>query len=179
MAIKLKSIRENKPEALVLVGLPGSGKSTWAWDFKGGYPVLSIDSHIERMAYEKDMEYAQALKTFFPQATQAFKEDVLTFCRAKQSFIWDQSNLTREGRELIYKMLSPTHKVTYVCFFVPVEECIRRIERRVAAGGVPIDPVLIRKLAYRCEFPSSKSGEKYDRIVQLKHPAWGAHGKAA
>ncbi len=173
MAIKLKSIRESKPEVLVLVGLPGSGKSTWAWDHKGGYPVLSTDSHIERIAYEKGMEYGQALRDFFPQAVELFKQDIKTVCRARQSFIWDQSNLTRAGREYVYKMLSPTHKVTYVCFLVPVDECIKRIERRVTAGGVAVDPAVVYKLAHRCEFPVAKSGEKFDRIVQLKHPAWG------
>jgi len=173
MAIKLKSIRESKPEALVLVGLPGSGKSTWAWDHKGGYTVLSADSHIERIAYEKGIGYEKASKDFFPQALELFKQDVMTVCRARQSFIWDQSNLTRKGREQIYKLLSPTHKVTYVCFFVPVDECIARIGRRVEAGGVSVDPALVYKLSQLCEFPTAKSGEKFDRIVQLKHAAWG------
>ncbi len=172
MGLKLKSIREKKPEAIVLVGLPGSGKSTWAWDFKGGYPVLSTDAHIERMSYDAGLSYAEGFDKFYRMAVAAFKQDIDRFRDEKKPFIWDQVNLTRAERDVIYRLLSPTHSVTYVCFFVPLEECLRRVSERARDGGDAVDEARIRKLASIAEFPSTRSGERYDRIVRLKHPGW-------
>lgn len=172
MALKLKSIRDKKPEAIVLVGLPASGKSTWAWDFKGGYPVLSVEAHIERLSFEAGISFAEGIETFSRAGVAAFKQDIDKFIAERKPFIWDQANLTRSERDAIYRLLSPTHSVTYVCFFVPVEECVRRAGQRANDGGLPVEESRIRKLAAIADFPTPRSGERYDRIVRLEHPAW-------
>lgn len=172
MALKLKSIRDKKPEAIVLVGLPASGKSTWAWDFKGGYPVLSAEAHIGRLSFEEGISFAEGVERFSRAGFAAFKQDVDRFIADKKPFIWDHANLTRSERDAIYRLLSPTHSVTYVCFFVPLDECIRRAGQRANDGGPQVEESSIRKLAAIAEFPTPRSGERYDRIVRLEHPAW-------
>ncbi len=45
---------DTKPIAYVLVGFPGSGKSTWAKNHPQKLPIASTDSYIEDCAAEKN-----------------------------------------------------------------------------------------------------------------------------
>lgn len=174
MALSLKSIREKRPEAIVLVGLPGSGKSTWAKSFKGGsYPVFSTDTHIERLAREHKTTYVRAYDRFGGDAQQLVKRDIAACCRAKTSFIWDQTNETRRKREAMYKALSKTHSVVYVCFLVPIDVCVKHSNKHIRKRGKLVGERTIKNLAALIEFPTRSSGEPFDRIVRIKHPAWG------
>ena len=174
MAITLKSIHERPKngEAIVLVGLPGSGKSTWAANFKYGYPVLSSDRHIEELALRDKIDYAESFRRNYKEAIRLFRGEVEKFRHTRESFIWDQMNATRAEREIIYKILSPTHKVTYVCFLTPFEECLRRLDMRKRDMGPMAEEKFLRRMADNIEYPQSGSGEPFDHLVRITHPDW-------
>lgn len=159
-----------KPIAYVLVGLPGSGKSTWAASHPERLPIASTDAFIEAYAAENHLSYAEAFKQHESQAKQLLKRRLNELIAAKSPFIWDQTNITARKRRAVYSKLHPTHRVIYVCFCVPVEICIARVEERERQAGEVINRKLIKLWSSMVTFP--EPGEPADGIIPIIHPAF-------
>lgn len=161
---------DRKPIAYVLVGLPGSGKSTWAAAHPERLPIASTDEFIEAYAAQNRLGYAEAFKQYQHQAKLLLKRRLNELIAAKASFIWDQTNITARKRRAIYNKLHPTHRVVYVCFCVPVEICIARVEQRERKAGEVINRELIKQWSSMVTFP--EPGEPADGIMPIIHPAF-------
>jgi len=162
----------DKPIAYVLVGLPGSGKSHWARRHPKNLPIASTDSYIEKYSKEKKLSYAEAFKACYSEARADMKAQISKLTKMGQSFIWDQVNLTRKERLSIHNRLDPTHRVVYVCFLVPLSECIRRHEARAREGGAVVDAERIKMLSRTTIFPQPGT-EPFYRLITLTHSEWG------
>ena len=66
--------------------------------------------------------------------------------------------------------MHPTHRVVYVCFCVPVEICIARVEQRERQSGEVINRELIKLWSSMVTFP--EPGESADGIMPIIHPAF-------
>ncbi len=159
-----------KPTAFVLVGVPCSGKTYWAQNHPEKFEIASTDAYIERVAVEQSESYGDVFADAFPLAQRKMKEQVRGLIEARKPFIWDQINISRKEREGIYRLLHPTHKVTYVCFLVPIGICLERFEKRGRDGGNAVNPQRIINLAKKTAFPDKT--EPHDEIVRLVHPKW-------
>ncbi len=167
-----ETVKGDKPIAYVLVGLPGSGKSSWAAGHPQKLPIAATDTVIEKYAKDKNITYEQAFKDNYDAAVEDMKKQVAALTENPQSFIWDQVNLKREERVQIHDRLEPTHRIVYVCFLVPLSECLRRHQTREREGGNVVDEARIRKMAGYARFP--KNGEEpFYKLITLKHPDWG------
>ena len=164
--------KDEKPIVYVLVGLPGSGKSAWAAGHPEKLPVASTDAFIENYAAEKNLPYDQALKECYDDAVADMEKQVEKYTNKPASFIWDQINLNRKLRIEMHKHLGSTHRVVYVCFRVPLSECLRRQEERARDGGRPINPPRTQKLAQTASFPEPGK-EPFYKVIALTHPDWG------
>lgn len=164
--------KDDKPIAYVLVGLPGSGKSSWAEGHPDKLPIASTDAFIEKFAKKKKISYAEAFETEYQKAVEDIKKQVAKFTKKPVPFIWDQINLKREERKAIHKRLEDTHRVVYVCFMIPLSECLRRHETRARDGGNIVDAARIKKLASITVFPEPGE-EPFYKLITLKHPDWG------
>jgi predicted kinase len=157
-----------------MVGLPGSGKSTWAKGHPGKFPIASTDAFIEEYAVEKKIPYGKAFKKYYKTAVKKMKAQVDGYIKNKTAFIWDQTNLQHSERDAIYDLLSPTHSVHFVCMIIPLEICIfQHTLRRVRGGrdgGDVVDERRIIELAKTATFPVK--GDKADKIVRIIHPKW-------
>jgi predicted kinase len=157
-----------RPVAYVLVGLPGSGKSTWAAAHPEGLAVASTDEYIEAYAAQHGLSYAEAFRQYHPQAKLLLKQRLNELIAARRPFIWDQTNITARKRRAVYNKLHATHRVVFVCFCVPVEVCIERAQRRPRQAGEVINPALIRLWSSMLTFP--EPGEPCDGIIPVIHP---------
>lgn len=161
-----------KPEALVLVGMPGSGKSMWAFNHPDKYEVASSDAFIKDYAKKTGKSYTDVFDLYQPQATLLMKQKVEGLIAAGESFIWDQTNLTKKERAGIYKLLHKTHMVIFVAFLVPLAVCRGRNDERGRAEGQRIADSRMDFLAKSATFPDES--EPHDRIVRIIHPAWNS-----
>ena len=162
--------KDDKPIAYVLIGLPGSGKSSWAAGHPDKLPIASTDSYLEKIAAEKNITYDQALKDYYDDAVADMKKQVAKHTKKPAPFIWDQINLKREKRLDIHEHLDATHRVVYVCFRVPMSECLRRQEERARNEAVDIERT--QTLAQSASFPEPGK-EPFYKVVALTHPDWG------
>lgn len=121
---------------LILQGLPGSGKSTWAraWrDLDPEHRVIINRDQIRFLLYRK----YRGLTALEELIVTAVETRLATLAlREGKSIVIDATNL--EARHLAqWIALAERHGVRYerVTLRTPVEECLRRNNLRAASGG--------------------------------------------
>jgi predicted kinase len=149
------------PTCYQLIGVPGSGKSTWilnqAWS--QNCVIVSTDNHVENFARESNKTYSEVFKEFMPIAVSLMAQDV-TLARAEgKDIIWDQTSTTKESRGRKFKML-PNYKHIAVVFKTPPkEELIKRLSSR---PGKNISWDSISNMINNFQMPSKDEG--FDEI---------------
>ena len=77
-------------EAVVLSGLPASGKDTWARAHAGGLPVISLDGIREELRIHPDDDQARVRVT----SMERLREHL----RARRPVVWNATNVDHERR---------------------------------------------------------------------------------
>lgn len=116
----------------MLVGVPGSGKSTWvkSQDWTQDCVVVSTDNFIEAEATAQGKTYNEVFESVIKDATARMKQDVKAAVEAGKDIIWDQTNTTVKSRKSKLDMVKGYKKIAIV-FNVPEEaELDRRLESR-------------------------------------------------
>lgn len=120
------------PKLYMLIGVPGSGKSTWikSQDWIQDCVVVSTDNFIEAEATAQGKTYNEVFESVIKDATSRMKQDVKTAVEAGKDIIWDQTNTTAKSRKSKLDMVKGYKKIAIV-FNVPEEaELNRRLEGR-------------------------------------------------
>jgi predicted kinase len=119
------------PTVYVLVGVPGSGKSTWIrnqiWAL--GLTVVSTDAFVEQEAHRQGKTYSEVFDEYMPTAVKLMAEQVVQAREAGHDIIWDQTSTTVASRKKKFKMLPNYHAVAVV-FATPEPP---ELERRLAS----------------------------------------------
>ena len=133
---------------VVLVGLPGSGKSTWVAGQKG----VAISSD-ELRRWLRDDATDQSIHGLVFRLMRNFVRMRITL-GAPVTYV-DATNLTRKHRRPFVKIAEQMGCVCEAVFFdLPVEECVRRNEGRTRQ----VPPDVIRAMAERLEPPNETEG---------------------
>lgn len=138
----------NQPILWMLVGVPGSGKSTWidnAWidnadliEGKGNDTVIiSTDSYIEQMALLSDSTYSEVFKENIKNATKHMYEDLDWAVKRNTNIIWDQTNIDRKSRAKKLIMVPDHYKKVAIWFPTPQEE---ELQKRLSSRPGKIIP---------------------------------------
>ena len=121
------------PKLYVLVGVPGSGKSTWVanqrWDM-ANTAFVSTDDHVEAYAKSVGKTYNEVFKDYMPTAVDLMTEDVIAARKAGKDIVWDQTSTTVSSRKRKFRML-PNYEAIAVVFPTPeIKELSRRLDSR-------------------------------------------------
>lgn len=153
------------PWALMLVGLPGSGKTTFIKKLLSylddkHVAVLSTDDLIEARAAAEGKTYSEifgsvSFKVFKTEMEQAGEQ-----ARAwKRSVILDQTNMSSKARRT---KIEPFVKAGYTCvvlgFDVPMKTLFERIEKRGAETGKVIEHKVLYQMASGYTPPTKDEG---------------------
>ena len=120
------------PRCYQLVGVPGSGKSTWiknqTWAL--GLFVVSTDNLVEAYASQHGRTYNEVFDEYMPTAVKLMAEQVV-YCRENNlDVIWDQTSTTVKSRRRKFAML-PDYEHVAVVFSIPEPaELDRRLNSR-------------------------------------------------
>lgn len=120
------------PKLYVLVGVPGSGKSTWVLnqDWTQDCAYISTDKFVEEHAAKMGKTYTEVFEEYMPTAVKLMAEEVVAAREKNQDIIWDQTSTTKLSR---YKKLTmlPDYYSIAVVFATPEEsELNRRLKNR-------------------------------------------------
>lgn len=124
----LEFFNTKHPVFVMLVGLPYSGKSTWAK--AQTLPVVDTDSYIEKLAAEAGVEYNDVFKELYPDAETKMMCRALNFVASRRSFIWDQTNLTLKSRAKKLKIVNEQKFFKIAVHFETNQTSARRVARK-------------------------------------------------
>ena len=149
------------PKCYQLVGVPGSGKSTWiknqTWML--GMPVVSTDTFVEDYAKKQGKTYSEVFDEYMPIAVKLMANQA-KICEANGlDLIWDQTSTTQSSRERKFNTL-PRYEHIAVVFTTPEpEELARRLASR---PGKEIPDDVMRSMIDGFEMPTEEEG--FDEI---------------
>lgn len=140
------------PKLYMLIGVPGSGKSTWlnSQDWAGDCVLISTDKLIELEAGRQGKTYNQVFKDYIDTATKLMNEDVIAAVSEGKDIIWDQTNTSRKSRKAKLAMMPNYYKIAVVFATPEAEEWQRRINSR---PGKMIPEGVLKAMAMGLQIP--------------------------
>lgn len=154
-----------KPTLFLLIGVPGSGKSTWVKSHSSDAVIVSTDDYIEQVAKNSGLTYNDVFLDTIKEATSAMFNTAKTAILNQQNVIWDQTSTTVSSRKKKIKMFpSEYHKVA-VFFHCPPDDILNsRLESR---PGKIIAPEVIKQMKENLKMPTLEEG--FDEIIEVKN----------
>jgi predicted kinase len=149
------------PTLYMLVGVPGSGKSTWIKNNDHDAVVLSTDNYIERAAEKQGKTYSEVFQDAIGNANTQMEKDLLQAVRNERDIIWDQTNLTAKSRKSKLSRIPKSYKKVAVYFTVPPD--LR--DRLAGRPGKTIPEPVIISMINQLQPPTKEEG--FDEIVAV------------
>ena len=153
------------PTLYMLIGVPASGKSTWVKQHqKSNTLVASSDDYIEKQAERMGSTYSDVFDDFIKDA------NAHAFNTAKKAFsdgidlIWDQTNLTKNGRRQKLKMVPKEYDKIAVFFPTPHIDVLKK--RLAGRPGKNIPDYVMNSMIRTIETPSTDEG--FNEIIVAK-----------
>jgi predicted kinase len=147
------------PKCYQLVGVPGSGKSTWIKDqiWALGLTVVNTDLFVEDYARAQGKTYSEVFVDYMPTAVNLMAEQVVFAREHGHDIIWDQTSTTVKSRARKFNML-PDYEHIAVVFKTPEhKELMRRLMSR---PGKEIPDHVIASMIASWEEPTLEEGFK-------------------
>ena len=167
----MKIMEIEKPlRSIMLIGLPGSGKSTWIRNFlskenPSNWVIASTDDILEKWGKEKGLNYNQAFQHFnFKDVTAQMNQHIQDAIKNGKNIIFDQTNMTQKSRRSKLQMLPKNYSREAVVFSIPDAELKARLNKREKEEGKKIPPHVIDSMARSYEAPTKAEFEKITYI---------------
>ena len=152
----------------LLVGIPGSGKSTWLKHrFDEGFfhndncVVISTDDIIEEQAKLFNTTYNEIFKDTIKVAQKEANDRAINAFNEGNHVVWDQTNTTIKTRATKLRMV-PKHYSKFAVVFEcpPMDELNRRLASR---PGKNIPPHVIKTMLDSYQEPTIDEG--FDNVL--------------
>lgn len=142
-----------------LIGVPGSGKSTWIQnqDWAKDCVVVSTDNYVEQYAQSLGKTYSEVFDEFMPEAVNLMCQDVIVAREAGKDIIWDQTSTSVKSRKRKFNMLRNYEHIAVVFPTPPEAELARRLASR---PGKNIPKNVMASMISNWEAPSEEEGFK-------------------
>ena len=145
------------PKCYQLIGVPGSGKSTWArnQEWFEDCTYVSTDMWVEMEAERVGKTYSEIFTEYMPKAVELMVTQVELARDIGRDIIWDQTSTTVKSRERKFRML-PDYEHVAVVFTTPSRiELKRRLDSR---PGKEIPEVVVEGMIVSFETPTTEEG---------------------
>jgi len=145
------------PKCYQLVGVPGSGKSTWVknQDWTSDCVVVSTDEFVEAYAIEVGSTYSEVFEDYMQIAVKLMADKVVCAREAGKDIIWDQTSTSVKARARKFNML-PDYEHIAVVFKTPAQDELAR--RLASRPGKNIPDHVMRSMIDHFEMPSLEEG---------------------
>ena len=147
------------PKLYMLIGVPGSGKSTWIanQDWTKDIPIVSSDKFIDEHAAKEGKTYNEVFADYVKIATHLMDNQVL-ICKANNTdIIWDQTNTSVKSRKAKLDKLEGYEKIAVVFRTPEKEELEKRLAQRV---GKHIPANVMESMIANLQEPTEEEGFK-------------------
>jgi tRNA uridine 5-carbamoylmethylation protein Kti12 len=158
-----EEVKTMQPTLYMLVGLPGTGKSTWIMNYAqldSNTVVLSSDYYVGTLASAVGMTYSEGFKQFISPATELLEDDLVYAVENNLSIYWDQTNLTESVRAERLKKIPAHYRKVAIVFNLPVQD--GEWKRRLDRPGKVIPHTVIAEMMNSYREPTHSEG--FDEI---------------
>lgn len=140
-----------------LVGIPGSGKSTWVanQNWAGECVYVSTDGYVEKFARRMGKTYSEVFDLVMPRAVRLMARAVVRARELDKDIIWDQTSTSVLSRKRKFNMLPNYYHIAVVFPTPEKEELARRLASR---PGKHIPKKVIKSMIHNFEMPSEDEG---------------------
>jgi predicted kinase len=147
------------PKCYQLIGVPGSGKSTWvaSQDWAVTCAHVSTDKWVDLYAKEVGKTYSEVFDEYMPTAVDLMAKEVVAAREMGRDIVWDQTSTGVKARARKFNML-PDYEHIAVVFKTPeADELARRLASR---PGKNIPDHVMRSMIKYFEMPTEEEGFK-------------------
>ena len=148
------------PKCIILVGVPGSGKSTWFDKNKTATTApISSDNTIEFLAGLYGFTYSDIFSETIQFATKVMEKQLVWNAERGNDVVIDRTNMTAWSRKKFIDILKP-YGYEFECVVFPTpepEEWKRRLDSR---PGKTIPQEAIDRMVKGYDVPTEKEGFK-------------------
>jgi putative nucleotidyltransferase with HDIG domain len=145
---------DTRCEVTLMAGLPGAGKDTYIQHHLQGRPVISLDALRSNLDIAPEDEQGPVIDAALEQAR--------IYLRARQSFIWNATNITRRMRARLITLFAAYGAHIHIVY---VEASFPTLLQRNAARARPVPEAVIRTLADRLDVPDLTEAHQVDWVT--------------
>lgn len=147
------------PKCYQLIGVPGSGKSTWVADqeWSKDCVIVSTDMWVEDYAQRMGKTYSEVFTEYMPVAVKLMADHVVKCRQENSDIIWDQTSTTVKSRARKFNMLPDYYHIAVVFRTPEHKELVRRLMSR---PGKEIPDHVIASMIAGWEDPTEEEGFK-------------------
>lgn len=133
----------NRPKLILLVGVPGSGKTTYAEKYIPDYPKEA--KHLSSDLIRKELYGNESIQGNPAEVFSLMQKRAVEALNDGYDVIYDATNITRKDRASIIGVCPKFAKIEAHVIWAPIEECIKRdAARDRTVGKEVIDRMLKR-----------------------------------
>lgn len=166
----------NDCELIMMVGLPASGKSTWAEKWVNEHPekryiILGTNSILDQMkvpGLARKHNYGMRFELLMDRATQIFNILLPRASKLPRNFILDQTNVYRSARKRKLKPFLNYKKIAVVIFPTP-QELKLRADKRFKEMGKEVPDEAVNEMLANFSLPMSRdmphTDEHFDQVL--------------
>lgn len=145
------------PTCYQLIGVPGSGKSTWIknQDWAKDCSVASTDMWVEMEAERQGKTYSEIFDEYMPHAVRLMANHVELARDKGMDIIWDQTSTTLAARRRKFNMLKDYTHIAVVFKTPEPEELARRLNSR---PGKTIPDHVVKRMIEGYDIPTEDEG---------------------
>ena len=150
----------------VLVGVPGSGKTTWIGHQKFDWDktvIVSTDKLVEQYAISVSKTYNEVFKDYMPTAVNKMAAEARQAFSQDKVVIWDQTSTSVSTRAKKLRMAPEHYTKIAVVFEVPKPEIHKKFLDR---PGKTIPEEVMSSMINNFVYPTVDEG--FDRIIKAK-----------
>ncbi len=157
--------REAFPEVVVVVGLSGSGKTTWIRNHLHDHQVVSLDNIRASLSRRDDQQNNS-------KVLRIAKEELREHLRAKRRVVWDATSLRTDFRSAVIDLAKDYGAlVTIVAFHCPQKVLAKRNKTRPN----PVNAAVRRKQVAGTQWPEITEAHRFLDVDSQGH-LLAAHG---
>ena len=132
----------NKPTLILLVGVPGSGKTTYAKNYIEKAPNTI---HLSSDGIRAELYGDESIQGNPADVFSLMQKRTIEALNDGQNVIYDATNITRKDRACIIGICPKFAKVEAHIIWSPIEECIKRDANRDRTVGKEVIDKMLKK----------------------------------